>query len=283
MEPITVLINGEDVRDRFPDVTMVAYRGPVAPGIKNDGINTPGSHGLYNSYSPFAATQLEIDMLFVGDSGNEVNDLLREFTTTIGAQQQLQFVFSDDTNVYRLGKYKSSGTYQAVHAINNWYIRATFVFIQADPFKYARETIVYETVLEGGQSFTFNNPGFETPYKVTFSISATGYILDSLLNTVALGMTTYLNYLAQSGTYFVTINNPGERFYSEFGWLTPIGIGDEITIDGEAYQVFLNNQLSLTSWIGFISLLQSGDNTISLNTPEGYNMNVRIEFRPRYL
>lgn len=281
-EKLKVTIDGVDL-DSYAGIELVEYETEVAPSIKSPGINTPGGHGLYEAYSPFSYSTFKLYILVVGRDGNEVNQRLRNLMNDLAVKEQAHFILSDDTSVYRKAKYQSSSTYRAVNTVSNWFIQAELTFIQTDPFKYAITPIVYETTVEGGQSFTFNNPGYETPYKITFRISATGYIYDALLQAVALGMSTYLNYLEQSGQYFVIMNNEGERYYSEFTYLDILNLNDEVFANGETYEVYVNNSLNTTNWIGFLSPLAPGENTVKLTTPEGYNMEVKIEFNPRYI
>lgn len=281
-EKLTVTISNRDLNS-YTGVELVDYEVEVAPSIKSAGINTPGGHGLYNTYSPFSYSTFRIHIIVKGDTGNQVNQRLRTLTNDLAVIEDAHFIFSDDSQVYRKAKYQSSNTYRATNAINGWYIKATLTFVQTDPFKYALSPIIYETIVEGGQNFTFDNPGYETPYKITFTISATGYIFNADLQAVALGMSTYLNYLEQSGQYFVIMNNEGERYYSEFTYLDILNLNDTVMADGETYEVYINNSLNTTNWIGFLSPLAPGSNTVKLTTPEGYNMEVKIEFTPRYI
>lgn len=271
-EILSISIDGQDIRNIYDGISLVSYTIPTAPAIKTNGIDVPGAHGVYNSYSPFASTSFTIDLLVEGTTGDQVNQRLREFITNIALQQEVQFVFSDDRTVYRKAKYQNSTTYRAINSLTGWRIQTSITFLQSDPFVYSSSRITISGSIANTESFVINNPGAETDYIMTFAFNG---------SAPSSGNDEYTEIL---GDPYWALNYDDNRYRSQFQWFLSISPTDTFTVDGEQYKLYYNDVWDNTQWGGFIAPLAPGDNILTMPANVGLTrMMFEIDFAPRYL
>lgn len=276
---LTVTFDNTDIRD-FDGVKLVSYQLPVAPSLKTVGIDVPGAHGVYRTPSPYAADVLLINIVVEAYNTDAVNQRLREFLTWIANKGDSRIVFSDDSTVFRIGKYQTADTYKTLDAVHSKGILAQLTFHLADPFVYGRTiNSVQSQLAASGGTFTITNQGLPTWYNLYYSRSSITPTSLSLSNDLI--MPTAVNL---TPNYTLTIENGVDEYYTNVGWAGVLGTSDLVLISTENYSVYRNGQIDIQNFTGErMAPINTGTNTIRLSNTQSQNVYVRIEWYTRYL
>ncbi|MBW7652166.1 distal tail protein Dit [Anoxybacillus sp. ST4] len=256
------VLDGKSSKDFSLRISHVSRS--VLPEIRDHYEQIPGRHGSYLFPQPFGDRIVSVSCLLKTHEKSERMQTITRISAWLSSDRKRMLVFSDEPNVFYMGKVKSSPNFEEIFTFG----KLTIEFV-CDPFKYAMEAqeILFE--MDSNSVQYISNGGTAETYPSVVIQAAYGEIQNPKI-------TINDKYLLYNG--ILTPNSSIEINTESF--LATKSMERDIVTTG-AYDTAENNILSMID--GEFGALLPGGNTLAYSSANGRKARIRLVWQERYL